>query len=292
MDRNPFRRQDPTWHRDAFFNRDADTRKLLGKLRKGQSVSIFGRSGIGKTWLLYHIRDPDVAVQQGLVANKHLTCYADCRKAGDPDKGGCLELIKLAVEHMISPWRGCPIPTIKDITCSEVYGWLDRVLLQFRRADLQLIVQLDHFDQLADSNRLNLRLLGNLRALNQRYKGTMAYLTASTKSLIDLQGEFPQIMGSPFFDIFWDYELRPFSYDDALDFVISCLGLEEVNCPESVLKFLANLGHGEPSRLQLACACAYDVWQHKGRICLSNEDLGEIEKLFRRDLRSLGGAVT
>ena len=285
MNRNPFRCQEPSWQRDAFFNRDSDTRRVLGKLRKGQSVSIFGQNRIGKTWLLRHISDSDAAVQQGLLAKKLLTCYVDCRKEKNPDEAGCLELIKVAVEHTISAGEGYPIPTVKDITYSEVYDWLDQVLLRLRRADLRLIVQLDHFDRLADGDRLSLRLLGNLRALNQNHRGTMAYLTASKKSLIDLQGEFPQIMGSPFFDIFWDYELHPFSDDDALDFVTGRLGREEVDCLESVLKFLANLGQGEPGRLQLACACAYDVWEHKGRICLSDEDLAEIEKLFRRDVQ-------
>jgi hypothetical protein len=288
--RNPFRCQESDWRREAFFNRDTDVRKVLSKLRRCQSVSVFGQGKIGKTWFLHQISDSEVTAQHGLALQKHCIAYIDCRDQANLNEEGWWGCIRAAVQEVVLARDVSHIPVLEGAGCSDAHYWLNQTLSRFDRVGVQLTVQLDNFDCLAKSDRLSLELLDNLRALSEA-QDVMSYVTASKDSLVDLQNELPLIMGSPFFDIFWDHELRPFSRDDTLRFLTDSLEPEGVHCLQSVLECLASLSRGEPGLLQLACACAYDVWEDKGRISLSDEDCGEVEKRFKCDLHSLSSAA-
>ena len=81
-----------------FFNRDADVRKVLTRLRKGQSVSVVGKDKIGKTSLLYFVSDPEVAMRHGFAPQKYLFCYVDCKEwvdLGEVYLDACLALDRL-----------------------------------------------------------------------------------------------------------------------------------------------------------------------------------------------------
>lgn len=286
MDPNPFRHQDPIRDRDVFFNRDADVREVLTRLRKGQNVSVIGKEKADRTSFLLQVSDPQAAARHGLVLQDHLFCYLDCKQLadlGDDDRFG---RIKAALEKVISDWEA-PIPVPEDIAGSDAYYWLDQTLFLFDRAGIQLTLQLDDFDRL---DRLTRRFLGKLRSLETH--DALTWLTASRVPLVELQSERPSITGSPFFDVFWDHELGPFNPDKCCRLLAAGLETVEVTFSEGVLEFIAHLSQGEPWRMQLACACAYDVWYEKGKEELCDEDCGEIEERFKQELRAACGDCT
>jgi len=286
-DRNPFHHQDPIRDRDAFFNRDADVRKVLTWLRKGQSVSVVGKEKIGKTSLLYFVSNPEVAMQHGFAAQKYLFCYVGCKQLADLNEDDCFGKLKAVVEEALLAWEACPVLPPDGIACPGARFWLDQTLLLFDQAGIRLIVQLDDFDWLTGNERLSLRCLDNLRALSEAH-GTMAYLTTSRVPLVDLQGELPDIAGSPFFDIFLEHEIQAFTSDETRRFLVTRLESVGAVLPDGVLEFICGLSRGEPHRLQLAGACAYDVWCENGcRLC--EEHCGEVKERFGRELQSASG---
>jgi hypothetical protein len=287
-DRNPFHHQGPIWNRDAFFNRDADVRKVLTRLRKGQSVSVVGREKIGKTSFLRYVSDSQVAARYSLMPQKYLFCYVDCKQLANLSEDGCFDQIKAVVAEAISTWEASPVSVPEDAACPDAYFWLNQTLLLFDQVGVQLIAQLDDFDWLADNERLSLRWLDNLRAFSEEAPGTVAYLTTSRVSLVDLR-EVPRIAGSPFFDIFWEYQLQSFDAGAARGFLERRLGPVGAVFPEGVLELIGSLSRGEPHRLQLAGDCAYDVWCEKGRRPLCDGDCGEIQERFERELQPGSG---
>jgi hypothetical protein len=272
---------------DTFFNRDSDVEKVLRKLRKGQSVSIFGKERIGKTWLLLRVSDPQVAARHGLMLEKHLFCYIDCKKWADLDEAGCFHWTKATLEKLVLTRGTLAVsPPVGEIY-SDAYHWLDQLLFLFEHEGFQLTVQLDHFDCLAKHGRLTLTLLGSLRALEQKYD-CMTYLTTSRCSLVDLQSRLPRIKESPFFDIFWDHELGPFTREEAHKFVRSRLGTMGVSFSEDVLEHICRLSKREPYQLQMACLCAFDVW-HEQECPLCREHCDKIEEQFSQKIQSAAG---
>ena len=287
-DQNPFHPQDPILCRDDFFNRDAGVRSVLVRLRKGQSVSVVGKKKIGKTSFLHYVSDPQVAVRHGFVPHKHLFCYVDCKRLTDLGENDCLAQIGAGVVEPVSNLEASPIFTIEGATCLDAYLWLEQMLSVFDRAGVQPIVQLDDFDWLMSNERLSLRFLDNLRALSE-VLDNLAYLTTSRIPLVDLQGEIPYISGSPFFDIFWEYQLPSFGSAEARSFLATRLEAVGVTCEDGVLEFVCGLSRDEPHRLQLAGTCMYEVWCEKGRRPVCDADCGEIEARFNCELQLESG---
>jgi len=279
---NPFHYRGPIQDHELFFNRDVDVQKVLERLRKGQSVSVMGRDKIGKTSFLYYVSHPQVTARHGFTPQKHLFFYVDCKRLADLSTDDCFDQIKAVMEKTVATWDAC-LKLPEGAACSSTYNWLEQVFSLFQCADIQLVVQLDDFDCLATSG-LRLRLLYNLRALVAVHK-TMAYLTTSKVSLGELQNNVPAIAGSPFFNIFWPYKLRPFGPGEVRRFLMTRLRSVEADFPESILKFISELGQDGPYELQLAGACAYDVWcQNAGNLC--RDHCGEVKRRFNDVLQS------
>lgn len=281
-DQSSFHYQGPIRDHEQFFNRDADVRRVLSRLRKGQSVSVVGKGKIGKTSFLYYVSQ--VAARHGFTSQKHLFFHVDCKQLADLSEDDCFDQIKAVVEKRISIGDVCSVPASQGVACSSAYVWLEQVFSRLQQAGVQLIVQLDDFEWLATNTRLGLRLFDNLRALADVHDA-MAYLTTSRVSLCDLQGDIPRVAGSPLFGIFWDYELKPFESGETRRFVVQRLESLGVACPEIVLESISELSQDEPYRLQIACACACDV-RHRSARDLCAKDCAEIKELFERILRS------
>lgn len=290
-DQNPFHPRDPIRCCDDFFNRDADVRSVLVRLRKGQSVSVVGKNKIGKTSFLHYVSDPQVAVRHDFVLQKHLFCYVGCEHLTDLGEDDCLAYIRAVVVEAISTWAASPVLSHVDAVCPDAYLWLDQMLSAFDRAGVQLIVQLDDFDWLMSNQRLSLRFLDNLRALSE-VLDTLTYLTTSRIPLVDLQGEIPYISGSPFFDIFWEYQLPSFGAAEARSLLATRLEAVGATCEDGVLEFVCGLSQDEPHRLQVAGTCMYEVWCEKGRRPVCDADCGEIEARFNCELQLESGDPT
>ena len=52
---NPFRIDGPVWRKGDFVGRTKEVQRILRCISRGQSVSVVGPPGCGKTWLLDHI---------------------------------------------------------------------------------------------------------------------------------------------------------------------------------------------------------------------------------------------
>jgi hypothetical protein len=280
---NPFCHQSPIRDRELFFGRQTGTKRVLDRLRKGQNVSVVGKSKIGKTSFLYHVSNPQVAVENRFSPQRRIFFYIDCRCLADLSRRDCLGLIKTVVEKTISTWQAGFLPAVESATSSGAYDWLDRAFSLLGREGIPSIVQFDDFDRLAANPRLSLVFLENLRALGEMHD-TLAYLTASRVPLFELQGRIPRIAGSPFFNNFWQYELGPFDPKESRRFLAARLASVDAVFPEAIQGFISDLGRGEPYRLQLAGARAYALWcENADSLCEGHCE--EIEKRFNDALR-------
>jgi len=280
---NPFYHQGPILDCEHFFGREADVRKVLSRLRRGQSVSVLGKERIGKTSFLYHVSSPRVVARHRLPPEKHLFIYVDCRRLVGLSEDDCFDQIRAIVEKRIANLKTCLVLVPEDAGSLDTYDWLGQVILHCERKSLQTIVQLDDCDWLA-ANPESRSFLDKLRAL-VRPHSTMAYLTTSRVPLVELGAKVPHIAGSPFFNIFWTHELQPFDPNQSHRLLVTRLESVGVVFPEVMLACISDLGQGEPYRLQLVGACAYDVWcKNGGGLC--EDDHGRIEKQFNNALRS------
>ena len=88
----------------------------------------------------------------------------------------------------------------------------------------------------------------------------MAYLTTSQVSLFELQGETPEISGSPFFNIFRTVELLHFEPHQSHNFLEMRFESVVATFPKDLLEHILELSENEPHKLQLVGECAYHEW--------------------------------
>lgn len=275
---NPFHHQGPVQDLEIFFDRESDVKRVLNRVRRGASASIVGREKIGKTSFLHHVANPRVAAAHGLSPPTHLFFYVDCKRLAGLSEDDSFRQIKAVVERIVSTWAQHFITALQDIVSSTAYDWLRKACLLFEAEGIQPIVQLDDFDWLAANSCLSAVFFHGLRALTSVHN-TMAYTTASRLPLIELEHEASRTAGSPFYNIFHKFELQPFSPDESRRFLVTRLESVGAAFPEIIMESLCDLSRGEPYHLQVAGACAYDIWCENG--CrLSEEHWGEIKKRF------------
>ena len=284
LDRNPFCHEGPVRDPAHFFDRESDVRGVLRSVRKGQSVSIVGKAKIGKTSFLQHVADPKVVERGGLSPSKCIFFYVDCTRLACLSEDDCFGQIKRIVARTVASLDGGLASALERIPLSMVYDWLEQALSLFEVEDIRPIVQLDDFDRLATNSRLSISFYQSLRALTEQ-NDAMLYLVTSRLPLIEMDYVESRLtlVGSPFFNIFKRWDLQPFSPGESRDFLAVRLRSVGAAFPEFILESICNWSRGEPYRLQLAGACAYDVWcEHGCRLC--EEHWGEIERRFSDEM--------
>jgi len=275
---NPFHYQSPIRDPEFFFDRGSDTKKVLDRVRRGASVSIVGREKIGKTSFLHHVSNPRVAARYGLSLPSHQFFYVDCKSLAAIGEDDVFQRVKAVVEQTVLTGAKHSALSLGDIEFLTPYDWLKKAFYRFEAEGIQPIIQLDDFDGLAANARLGNDFFQGLRALTSVHY-TMAYLTTSRLPLISLGYESPCAPGSPFFNIFRMFKLHSFSLGESRRFLAARLESVGAVFSEIILRSVIDLSQGEPYRLQLGGACAYDVWCEHG--CrLSEEQWGEIEQRF------------
>lgn len=260
---NPFCYQGPVREVDSFFGRKAITKNVLNRLRKNSSVSVVGQAKSGRTSFLHYVLHPQIAAEHGLQRGTYHAFYVDCKELATLSETECLEKIRVTFKQELLRDPRCPVLTVENPIDGNAYDWLTATLDHLDKTSIQTFIQLDDFEFLAGNERLNSSFLGHLRSLADRYL-KMAYLVTSQVPLYELEKDISRLAGSPFFNIFKQYELDLFSHEESLVFLKTRLDAAQVDFPESILRSVCVLSDGMPHHLQMIAACAYEVWCENG----------------------------
>jgi AAA+ ATPase superfamily predicted ATPase len=265
--RNPFSLE-PVKVRSQFFGRRKETRRVLNFLHWGQSVSIVGAAGIGKTSFLNHVAHWYVRAKQGLAEEK-IFVRLDGISLVDLDQIQCFRYIReeiiRQVKNTTSVDKAVGVrleKTVREAGSKTVHFGL-QTLFRIAQADgLKLVIILDHLDTLNQNRSLEAEFFSALRSLHTNYE--LAYLVASRSPLDKLERICPEGPGSPFFNIFQQIAVDSFTSEESRQLVITLLELTGAQFPEPAIDFILELGCNTPYRLQRAGYIAFQVWQENG----------------------------
>lgn len=275
---NPFFHRGPVRDRAYFFGREHETGQALSLLGNGQSISLVGQRRIGKTSLLFHLADPVVFTQHGLSPSEHLFVYIDCGGLSSLDQPGLYRVLLEEVGDAladISPGAthfesALHLPII-------TYRSFERALRGLIQQGWKPIILLDEFERLSRNPHLNPDFFSGLRALAARY--SIAYVTASKQSLLELTYADASTLSSPFFNIFASIRLGLFSEVEARDLLTSLAAKGELTFASPLLGFLLDLAGPHPLFLQIAGFHAFELQQARGT-ALTNADYAELRNKF------------
>ena len=247
---NPFYHRGPVSDPVFFFGRENETEYLFDLLRKGQSIAVSGPRRIGKTSLLMHVKDPDVAAAHAFPAEGAEFILLD---------GGALD--------------GLGEEDFYGAVCRPLGGESDAVpyprFLEFLRGHLNdrqttLIILFDEFELIAANPRFGLPMFNRLRSLAAQHP--IRFVTASKNPLWKLTQINPETLSSPFFNFFAPLSLGPLEEPEArrMEAMLSAKAGKPF-CDRALQRILALAGT-HPLFLQVTGYRAFEVASSSGEI--------------------------
>jgi hypothetical protein len=261
---NPFFCGDPVLS-NQFIDRRRELRRIAGRIvNQGQSTAVVGEPRSGKTSLLLYLSAPET--RDGLYgsAGKQLFfSFLDSHALGDDcDQAQFWKsALQPFYEEVICPAAdpGSPLPQAYRTCRENSFGTftLEKLLAQVNATGWRLVLLLDEFDVLLYHPQLSCaEFFGGLRTLAMRSRGALALVTASRRSLTDLNRDTQQYSrtGSPYFNFLDEITLG--SLPDKYVTELLCRAGDRFTPADR--RFIVRVAGGHPYLLQ---AAASELWE-------------------------------
>jgi AAA+ ATPase superfamily predicted ATPase len=251
MTTNPFTFGNPIRDPARFYGRKGDIRQIVNRLLSTahESTSTVGERRIGKTSLLYHLSKPDVAASHGLNKDAYCLVYIDFQGLTDITPQRFWQRILHKMSRSIC--EPSLVPSIDELQKREDFDLFDLEDL-FERINLSgltVVLFMDEFEYVTQNPNFGADFFGGLRALAIHYD--LALVTATRRELVDLCHS-EEIKGSPFFNIFANVVLKPFTMAEVHELIDGYVkGKPFAFSPEENALAL-RLGGGHPFFVQIA----------------------------------------
>ncbi len=247
--RNPYLNRVMITHPSEFFGREREVRRIYSRLDapRPQSISVVGDRRIGKSSLLHHIYHSRNRRKYMRNHEKAIFAYLDFQQNLDFDIPRFIDFLfeMFSYESKSADYTG------RERTLDELKAVIQEVHDEGRR----IVILMDEFEVITNNPRFEEQFFSFLRALANTYR--VAYVTSSHEDLQRMCHN-KDISDSPFFNIFSNLILRPFSRDDALDLITTPSKTEGIPLEPHSTRILEMAGHF-PLFLQIACSAAFEA---------------------------------
>ena len=273
MTPNPFTFGNPIKDPTRFHGREADIRQVVNRLLSSahESTSIVGERRIGKTSLLKHLENKQVAAQLGLVPSEFCMLYMDFQGLTDISPDRFWQRVLQKMERIIC--KPELIPEIRELRGKAELDLFDLedMFTYITDQGLTIVFLLDEFEYVTQNPNFGPDFFGGLRAL--AIHQNIPLVTATRRELVDLCHS-EELKGSPFFNIFANIVLKPFEHDEVLELLDDYLSQSELKFSDKEKELVYLLGGGYPFFTQMAGNYLFEGKQNglEGDILLRDVD--------------------
>jgi hypothetical protein len=251
MSSNPFTFGNPIRDPACFYGRKAEIRQITSRLLSSahESTSIVGERRLGKTSLLNYISHPDIAPTLGLPPEQYCLVYLDFQGLTDITPQRFWQRVLTRMSR-----SACDPDLARRFQDLAAQGGLDFFDLEdlfegVAQRGLNVVLLMDEFEYVTQNANFGADFFGGLRALAIHY--SLSLVPATRRELVDLCHS-EELKGSPFFNIFANVVLRPFTPQEAEELLAGCACTAELTLGPEETAFVARLGGGHPFFLQMA----------------------------------------
>jgi len=248
---NPFTFGNPIKDPARFYGREAEIRQITNRLLSSahESTSIIGERRIGKTSLLYHLSDPKIAPGLGLTPDRFCLVYADFQGLTDITPTRFWQRVFKKMQRSVCDESLKPsIEKLSEQAKFDLFD-LEDVFQESQEKGLTIVLMMDEFEYVTQNPNFKSDFFGGLRALAIHHG--VALLPATRRELVDLCHS-EEIKGSPFFNIFANVVLRPFSHAEARELIGGYTANSEHALSQEETNLVINLAGGYPFFVQMA----------------------------------------
>jgi AAA+ ATPase superfamily predicted ATPase len=248
---NPFTFGNPIKDPARFYGRREDLRQIVNRLRSSahESTSIVGERRIGKTSLLKYLETPEVAAQFGLPPTEYCMVYIDFQGLTDITPERFWQRVLTKIERSICLPKLTPeIQRVREMGDFDLFD-LEDLFERIADRGLTTVLMMDEFEYVTQNPNFGSDFFGGLRAL--AIHQNLPLLTATRRELVDLCHS-EELKGSPFFNIFANIVLRPFSRAEVLEMLDGYMAATPIQFSEREKELVLGLGGGYPFFTQMA----------------------------------------
>jgi hypothetical protein len=248
---NPFTFGNPIKDPSRFYGRTAEIRQIVNRLLSSahESTSIIGERRIGKTSLLSYLAHPEVSAGLGLTPDKFCLVYVDFQGLTDITPQRFWQRVLKKMERSICDKS--LVPSIQKLGEQSSFDLFDLEDLFETSMDngLTIVLLMDEFEYVTQNPNFKGDFFGGLRALAIHHG--VALVPATRRELVDLCHS-DEIKGSPFFNIFANVVLRPFSHVEVDQLLDGYTKDNEFALTPQEKTFIWEIGGGYPIFVQMA----------------------------------------
>ena len=255
-----------------FYGRKREVARIYSRIGTAhpQSVSIVGTRRIGKSSLLNFIYQEDNRRKHLKKSEKYKFIFIDFQERKNitlPD------FFRALFELLSHEFQGQ-----LDITEEPSYEGLKEIVTRIQQQGLKLIVLFDEFDSITQNQNFDMEFFAFLRALANRYD--VAYVMSSGRRLQELC-HTKEIADSPFFNIFSNLFLSPFSSEEALTLIQQ--PSKAAGYPlDSVADTILSMAGYFPFFIQMACSAFFE-YALDYSVSIRDVSLPEIHEFFMEE---------
>ncbi len=254
--RNPYLNRVMIKNPADFFGREKEVRKIYSRLDAPhpQSISIVGDRRIGKSSLLNFIYQRSNRKRHMQNYENAIFVYMDFQSSADID-------VTAFIDFLFSSFRYETNSSSKVDGADRTLDHLKEIVQMIHDEGRRIIVLMDEFERITRNEKFEESFFSFLRALANSYR--VAYVTSSGAELQSMCHN-KDISDSPFFNIFSNLPLRPFSSEEAEGLISVPSRTEGVPLQPYAEKILELAGRF-PMYLQMACSIVFEQLAIDGR---------------------------
>ena len=264
---NPYLWRTTITNPQCFYGRKEEIEAIYERIKSEdpQSTAVISERKMGKSSLLYYVYHER---EKYLVdPEKYLFIFIDLQGETINSRD---DFFRVLLDKLNERLRD-NIVVDKKV---DSYETIRKIVSELDKAECKLILFLDEFDLLVRKESIPPELYENLRSLAGMY--AVAYITATVKSPIELAKEY----GSPFFNIFFEEPLGPFSKEAAIELIEVPSAREGVPLKKEA-EFVLDIAGLYPYFIQIACSILFRYKTKKEH--LRKSDYDEIREKFMKD---------
>jgi serine/threonine protein kinase len=269
---NPYLNRVMLRNPDDFFGRQREVKRIYSRLDAPhpQSISVVGERRIGKSSLLnyiYHRKNRRHFMQNN---ESSIFIFMDFQRSAD------LTIPKF-IDILFSMVKYEQRHELKHMEGERTLDQLKDVVQQLSTEGKRIIVLMDEFEAITKNENFDMQFFSFLRFLANNFM--VAYVTSS---YLDLQQmcHNKDVADSPFFNIFSNLPLRPFSREEATELITVPSQREGVPLAQYASRLLELSGYF-PLYVQIACANIFEFLVENPD---AEPDWKEISRSFKEEV--------
>jgi len=269
--RNPYYHLTMIREPDLFFGRLNTLRRLYSAIYDQQCLSLVGPRRIGKSSILGMLRSEVVQKRFGYDLTTSIVTFIDT--AEHPQKS-VETFLHFTCEQLVAQSQGRIPPEILPLPGIDSFrAFLDLI----KAMGFHPVLLLDEFESITGAARFDQNFFAFLRA--QANSGRISYITASRDSLDKVS--HPEILGSPFFNIFSTHKLGPFTQEEAEALITIPSSLAGYTFTPDEVAWVLKVAGNHPFFIHRAC---YFLFEEKALAQGASVDLTILEKQTYEEL--------